>query len=239
MPVDQFDQPLDIMREKLKAEEKTLAAEKQVLLQRQHQLQQQEKLLNNLYNEIKGKNERYGFLADHIEVAILEERVRANYPYQREKILEQLFEQLASGEQQVNQEQQHIEELRQQLIEYCNGEVKDIRVRQDVIGGLRSNKNYTEVVEWHQRMQRFIRHIIMIIEGDLRKHDTELEHFISYLHDHLRSIKVELEQLPKKTRVKVDDKWKDIFIFHVPDWQEEEGKRTTPANLLDARRTGR
>jgi hypothetical protein len=225
VPVDQFDQPLDIMREKLKAEEKTLAAEKQVLLQRQHQLQQQEKLLNNLYNEIKGKNERYGFLADHIEVAILEERVRANYPYQREKILEQLFEQLASGEQQVNQEQQHIEELRQQLIEYCNGEVKDIRVRQDVIGGLRSNKNYTEVVEWHQRMQRFIRHIIMIIEGDLRKHDTELEHFISYLHDHLRSIKVELEQLPKKTRVKVDDKWKDIFIFHVPDWQEEEGKK--------------
>lgn len=36
---------------------------------------------------------------------------------------------------------------------------------------------------------------------------------------------MELEQLPKKTRVKVDDKWKDIFIFHVPDWQEEEGKK--------------
>lgn len=56
-----------------------------------------------------------------------------NYPYRRKEMLAQLFEQLEAGEKQVRQKQQEIEERRLLLIEYCNQEVKDIRMRQDVI----------------------------------------------------------------------------------------------------------
>lgn len=34
----------------------------------------------------------------------------------------------------------------------------------------------------------------------------------------------ELRAIPKKTRIKVDDGWKEVFQFDVPEWQEQDGK---------------
>ena len=30
--------------------------------------------------------------------------------------------------------------------------------------------------------------------------------------------------IPKKTSVKVEDHWKEIYSFHIPEWDEQEGK---------------
>ena len=34
----------------------------------------------------------------------------------------------------------------------------------------------------------------------------------------------ELKQIPKKTKVKVVDDWKQVFTFTIPEWEEEVGK---------------
>lgn len=223
-PIEQFHDPLDIVLEKLKEEEKESVEQAKELTEEKRKLQDEANELNEAFNELKGKNERFGFLSEDIEAAILEGNIVSNYAYQRKKMLESLFKQLDAGEQNVGKMQEKINEQRQQLIDYCNQEVKDIRMREDVKAGLRNRKTFEEVTQWHERMQKRIQSIITIIEKDLRNHNIELEQFISYLHGYLKRIKEELEQIPKKTRVKVDDKWKEVYIFSVPGWKEEEGK---------------
>ncbi|SFG15848.1 Chromosome segregation ATPase [Desulfotomaculum arcticum] len=223
-PVDLFHEPLNMVPEKLREEEKELQEQQQELDGEQAKLQKEHSKLVDAYNQLNGKNERFGFLSEDIEAAILEGKIIANYAYQRKQMLENLFKQLDEGEQNVSRLQDQINDRRQRLVDYCNQEVRDIRMREDVKAGLRNRKTYAEVIEWHGRMQKRIQSIITIIEKDLRNHNIEMEQFIAYLHGHLNRIKEELEQIPKKTKVKVDDKWKEIYLFSVPGWHEEEGK---------------
>jgi len=223
--VDLFHDPLNIVRENLEKEDKELREWQKELDIEHVKLQEEHKELLEAYNQLKGKNERFGFLSEDIDAAILEGKTVANYAYRRRQMLQSLFKQLEAGEQKVAQLQEKIDNQRQRLVEYCNQEVKDLRMREDVKAGLRNKRNYAEIIEWHGRMQKRIKNIITIIEKDLRNHNIELEQFIAYLHGHLKRIKEELEQIPKKTKVKVDDKWKEIYIFSVPGWKEEEGKK--------------
>jgi hypothetical protein len=41
---------------------------------------------------------------------------------------------------------------------------------------------------------------------------------------HLRTLAEELRQIPKKTRVRVKDDWKNIYTFTIPEWDESEGR---------------
>lgn len=223
-PIDLFHDPLSMVLESLQEEGKELLERENELNVEQTNLQKEAAALSEAHNLLWGKNQHFGFLSEDIEAAVLEGEITANYAYRREEMLESLFSRLSDGEQKVSKMRERIAEQRQTLIEYCNQEVKDIRMREDVKTGLRDNKTYAQVLEWHGRMQKRIQSIIVIIEKDLRNHNVELEQFIAHLHGHLKRIKEELEQIPRKTRVKVDDKWKEIYIFSVPGWQEEEGK---------------
>ncbi|WP_052137947.1 hypothetical protein [Heyndrickxia ginsengihumi] len=83
---------------------------------------------------------------------------------------------------------------------------------------------YDDVIEWQEKMSDRIHRTVKIAEEDMREHDKQLQQFIAHLHLYLRTIADELRLIPKQTRVKVEDKTKDIYIFSVPDWDEQEGK---------------
>jgi hypothetical protein len=51
-----------------------------------------------------------------------------------------------------------------------------------------------------------------------------LQQFINHIHSYLLTMAGELRAIPRKTRVKVEDSWKEIFQFDVPQWEEKEGK---------------
>ncbi len=56
------------------------------------------------------------------------------------------------------------------------------------------------------------------------EHDRELNQFIQYLYTYLNTLADELRSIPKNTRIKIEDDWKEIFQIQVPTWEEEEGK---------------
>jgi len=58
----------------------------------------------------------------------------------------------------------------------------------------------------------------------IRKSDEDLQLFVNQINTHLLTLVEELKQIPKKTRVKVEDDWKQIFTLTIPDWDEEAGK---------------
>ena len=69
-----------------------------------------------------------------------------------------------------------------------------------------------------------IHRTVKIAKEDMREHDKQLQQFISHLHLYLQTIADELRLIPRQTRVKVEDKTKDIYMFTVPDWNEQDGK---------------
>lgn len=90
--------------------------------------------------------------------------------------------------------------------------------------GIDSKRTYKEVVEFQTHMQKRITTAIKYNEASIIDHDKQLEQFVTHINSHLFTIAGELELIPKKTRVKVVDKWREIFKFSIPEWSEEEGK---------------
>lgn len=54
--------------------------------------------------------------------------------------------------------------------------------------------------------------------------DSERNQFIQYLYTYLSTLADEMRTIPKNTKVKIGDDWKEIFQIQVPSWEEEEGK---------------
>jgi len=100
------------------------------------------------------------------------------------------------------------------------------------VTGIKHKKLFKDILEWQQRMNQRIARTIEIAENDIREHDKEVQQFISLLHSYLHTMAQELRMIPRKTRIKVEDQWKDIFIINVPEWDEKEGKEEL-SNYID------
>ncbi len=74
-------------------------------------------------------------------------------------------------------------------------------------------------------MSRTIATSIRVLEDHLQGRDKELQDFITIVHTHLQRIAVELKTIPKKTSVKIESGWKEVYHFHVPEWKDEVGKQ--------------
>jgi hypothetical protein len=79
-------------------------------------------------------------------------------------------------------------------------------------------------VEFQQSMEKGIWTAIHIMEQNLQTHDRALQQFIVHVHLHLKLIVQELKEIPKKTRVKSAEGWKEIYSFTLAEWDEQDGK---------------
>ncbi len=111
-----------------------------------------------------------------------------------------------------------------QFIQFSNANVKDIRLREMAVSGIRNKDTFDEVLEWQKNMNKTINRAIRIHEKNIMEHDRELNQFIQYLYTYLNTLADELRSIPKNTRIKIEDDWKEIFQIQVPTWEEEEGK---------------
>ncbi|WP_187355551.1 hypothetical protein ['Paenibacillus yunnanensis' Narsing Rao et al. 2020] len=85
-------------------------------------------------------------------------------------------------------------------------------------------QEYAAVNEFRQTMEVRIQRIIHLMEETIQTHDRDLQEFIQRIHTHLKHIVQELKELPKKTRVKTADGWREIYSFSIPEWEDQDGK---------------
>lgn len=75
-----------------------------------------------------------------------------------------------------------------------------------------------------KKMNERIAMIIDIAENDIKEHDKQIQKFINHLHSYLMTMSLELKAIPKKTMIKTEEDWEEIFTFNVPEWDEKKGK---------------
>ena len=80
------------------------------------------------------------------------------------------------------------------------------------------------MLKYKELLEGRIHTAIKYAEQNIITHDQQLEQFIIHIHTHIKKIADELKLIPKKTSVKVEDHWKEIYSFHIPEWDKQEGK---------------
>ncbi|MGO1372108.1 MAG: hypothetical protein ACTHVE_09690, partial [Senegalia sp. (in: firmicutes)] len=212
--------------------EKDIILENKVLKEKEENLNIREDVLNKERENIKkaknilDKNDgKYSYLNKNIKVTSLSKEIKQDYPYNREKIIEVQLDNLNKVNDKLNILKEKVDKQINIFIRFCEENVVDIKLRTMAVSGIRTKKEYKDILKWQESMKDRISRIIKFAEDDLREHDKELQQFINHLYSHLLSVCEELRYIPKKTKVKVDDRWKDIFIFTIPTWDEYEGKK--------------
>lgn len=156
--------------------------------------------------------------------ATIQERLLLDFTYARMDSSERAIAELHAHLQKMEKEQLLVRKGKDSFKHYCNTRVRDVKLRQMAIQGIELKENYEEVVEFKQTMETRIQKALHIMEETIQSHDRDLQEFIGRIHTHLKHIVQELRELPKKTRIKAGDGWREIYSFSIPEWEEQEGK---------------
>lgn len=222
--VEAFNVSLTEVKEQLQIERKRLQERIDFLTGEQNRYDALANEIEKVINELEKQDFRYAFLHEDVPNRLLEEQIKQDYAYKRMEIVSHSVESLSMAIKKVAVCEKKRDAEKTQFIQFCHDKIIDIKLRNTCITGIEHKLTYGDVIEWQEKMSDRIHRTVKIAEEDMREHDKELQQFISHLHLYLRRIADELRLIPKQTKVKVEDKSKEIYIFTVPDWDEQEGK---------------
>lgn len=219
-----FNQALYQVKSLLNKEQEELYKKEEKNRQMSKRLIVEKEEIDNRLNELKIQNGKYEYLSETIEATQLEEDFYRDFPYKRKDFTHSILISLEELNIKLKARNEKLEEQKNHFMIFCNDQIKDPRLRERTVAGVKQKNNYEEILEWQSKMKTRIEITIRIAEDDIREHDKDLEQFINHLFTYLRTLTDELNIIPKKTRIKVEGKWKEIYHFSIPSWNEAEGK---------------
>ncbi|SDP22412.1 Chromosome segregation ATPase [Paenibacillus sp. yr247] len=222
---DLFQEALWAVEERLSAEETQLRSEAEQLKQQEMQTDKQLKELEHVVG-LWNKHLLVHALEDiKLPISVISEENKVEFRYNRALYTERSIEQLRVRNDRRLEEQKSVQKGRQRLKEYCSTHVKDVKLRQMTIQGVETKDNYGEITDFQKSMEQRIQMAVHLWEQTLQTHDLELQQYIQHINAHLKLIVQELKEIPKKTRVKTGEGWKEIYSFTIPVWEEQDGKQ--------------
>lgn len=221
---ESFNQPLALVKEALAREERELEEQQGYLDKQAGELAVRQENIARVLAELEKKNERFEFLVEGIPCADLPPGSREDFVYQPLKLTARHMESLRESRERLKQQEESLAGEKIRLEAFCREEVRDVRLKEMVTAGLTQRDSLENVQDWQKRLSERIARAIRHAQDEIREFDRELEAFVNHLHAFLGSVAAELRVIPRKTRVKIEDGWRDIFLFDIPEWDENEGK---------------
>ncbi len=166
--------------------------------------------------------EGYHFNAPGIASIPLNEQEAKDFQYARKSHAMKWTDTLKEKKSVVDEERDKLNIAKDAFRIFCRNHITDKKLQQMAIQGIEQKRVYHDVMIFKQNIAGKIQQITKIANENIRKEDEELQIFINQMHTHLQTLVEELEQIPKKTRVKVEN-WKTIFTFTIPRWEQEDG----------------
>lgn len=219
-----MDGNIKVVEEQLNQQQTELQKEAHYIKGRQQQLNDQQEQCKNveqLFNQYMMVHQ----LMDPTLVAQpLTEEQRNDYYYKKQTLTNQVMNHLQQTQQYYEKAQEVLADAKEQFIFFAEKNVKDPTLRKTTIDGVKIKKTFAEILEHDQLMSERIENVIQLAENTMRDHDKELQQFITYIHMHIRKLRDDLQEIQKKTRVKVDNEPKYIYKIDVPDWDDDFAK---------------
>ncbi|ALC91525.1 hypothetical protein AM500_18345 [Bacillus sp. FJAT-18017] len=209
---------------KLKEENRQLKERRAFLKQEEVRVQGELTSLENAFHQLDRFEEAHHFKGPSVQAAVLSENELQAFAYERPAFIKEATDQLVKVKNLVGIEWERVGKAKDAFMTFCKNKISNVKLREMARQGIDSKKTYQEVLEFQGHMQKRIQTAIKYNEATIIDHDRQLEQFVTHINSHLLTIAEELSIIPKKTKVKVDDKWKEVFHFSIPEWTREEGK---------------
>ncbi|MHA6261361.1 coiled-coil domain-containing protein [Sporosarcina sp. CAU 1771] len=165
------------------------------------------------------------FLLEEIQVEVLSEKDLLDFTYNAKKRIEEVLLKLRELGQAFEVESKRIENERLNYISFCRSTITDSRLQQTAVQGIETKSSYDEMLHYKELLEKRLHTAEQYAEQHIHTHDKELELFLRHMSMHIRALRTELLTIPKKTGVKIEDSWRQIFHITVPEWNENEGKQ--------------
>lgn len=221
--LEQFHEELSIVKNKLKEEEIELEKLHQFLENEQKRYQNEEKICSEGESIFNRYELVYKINDPNLNQGLLTEEQSNQFRYSMLNVIGQTVDTLQHEAQLVENERKNVDYAKEKLNSFCKT-LHDPRLKKTAMEGVESKHTYKEIMEHQQLLENRILQTMQISEAAIRDYDTELQQFVTYIHEHLKIVRDNLLEIPKKTKVKIEDNWKPIYEFVIPDWDEESGK---------------
>lgn len=219
-----FDQSLEEIALILKSEQDHLVERKTYL---DHESARIEKELKDIEAAKLGLDlfeEGHHFKAPDVSPLSLSAEETLEFTYHRKGFVQSITKDLKENKAFVEGELKEVERAKRKYREFCINEISNIKLQQMAINGVERKQTFQDLNNFKKNMLITIEKSSHYANEHIRKSDEDLQLFINQIHTHLKTLVEELKQIPKNTRVKVVDDWKQIFTFTIPEWEDEVGK---------------
>ncbi|MED3648822.1 hypothetical protein P4475_18815 [Halalkalibacterium halodurans] len=219
----EFTTALAEVKEELKSAALTLKESKSYLEQEKNRMRQELASIEGAERGLERFIEKHHFNAPDIEAISLNSEESRTFTYQRKPFVDAIIRELEQVKEALQGENEKVEREKQSFREFSQT-ISDIKMRQMAENGIEYKRTYEDLIDFKKNMLISVERATNYANEYIRQKDTELQAFINQIHAHLKTLVEELKQIPKKTRVKVENDWKQIFTFAIPEWEEEDGK---------------
>jgi hypothetical protein len=224
LPLIEFQEHLDVVKEKLDEKSKSLREQDKQSKVEQLRLEGQLKEVTTVFNSFDKYDPKHQFMSASITKEVIPAESRMEFTYNRKKYVTDMIRSLEGKLEVVDLEKIKVGKAKNRFKDFCRREVSDYKMKDMVIQGIDHKQSYQEIVEFKQHMEKRVTQAIQYAEESIITHDKQLQQFIVHVYNHLQKVTDELKMIPKKTRVKVEDQWREIYSFSIPEWNEQEGK---------------
>lgn len=216
--------PLEQVKNALNKEENDIKEKNTYLINQNKDLKRDKEDIDKNIIELEKYGVKYCYLSQEIQDIDLDNNIKENLPYNRTKIVKEFLTEIDKYNEILIKKKLEVEDKKSKFIKFCDFEILDVKLKEIVVAGIKKKKTFKDILEWQDKMNERIMYTIVIAENDIREHDKEVHQFIDHLHSYLVSMVQELKQIPKKTKIKIGEQWKEVFLFNIPEWNEKEGK---------------
>lgn len=221
----EFDVSCEEISNMLYEEKKEIDSKTAALLKEGKKIQKEKDEIEKALYKLEVANGSENFLFDNTKSYELTEEEKQNIPYKRISSVEEHIKKYKDILTTLYNKKEYVVKEKEKFIKFCEDKINDVRLKEMSVSGVRTKDTLQDIEKWQYLMNERILRAIEMAENDIREHDKEIQQFINHIHSYLVTVCEELRSIPKKTRIKIDDVWKEVFIFEVPSWEEKEGRK--------------
>ena len=211
-------------RDSLAKEQHKQEKRRQYLQQNIHRLEEVLKSLQAALHRLDRYEEAHHFLAPDVVRLSLSASEEERLSYKRENLAKDTIQYLLEKSTHVTEYQLLVGKEKKKVQSYISKQLSDEKLKETVLGGIDTHDNYPALVTFKENMLLKIHAIRSYASENIRKSDQDLSFFIDQIYIHLQTITEELQQIPKKTKIKFQGEWKQIYKLTLPLWAEDTGK---------------
>lgn len=219
-----FEETLSTVKESLADDKRSLKVRKKSLDERACENESILKALNETKNDLKVEEAKHSF--GRVLVEDYNRNDFLQYNYDKEKTMNAMKKRLEQGKEAFENMKIHIEKQKIYYIDFCKSVINQPKLKDTAIKGVERKTDYSDLVEYQKNMADILNRNIKLAEDDRRESDAELQTFLTHLLSYSKNVVEEIDSIQHKTKIKVDGVSKQIFIFHIPKWDEYEAKES-------------